>query len=68
MHGHRWFLKMGELSDASVSALNINASELISCDYSFYQGIDEKGQAQTGVKVSDISLTYESLPSQETLN
>ncbi len=65
MFGHRWFLKMGELSDSSVSALMSNASELIACNYAFHQGIDSKGQAQTNVRVSDIELTYDGLPSQE---
>lgn len=65
MFGHKWFLKLGELSDASITALMNDASELIYCNYSLYQGVDEKGQAQTNVRVSDITATYDGLPSQE---
>ena len=57
MFGHKWFLKMGELSDASLPALINNACELINCNYYFYQGIDGKGQAQELVRAGVIKFT-----------
>lgn len=65
MFGHKWFLKIGELSNSSISGLTKDANELINCSIAFHQGIDHKGQAQTGVYVGDIILTYDGLPSNE---
>lgn len=67
MFGHKWFLKIGELSNSSISGLIKDANELINCSISFHQGIDHKGQAQTGVYVGDIILTYDGLPANEVI-
>lgn len=67
MYGHRWFLRLGESSDANLFALMNEASELIHCDHSFYQGVDAKGQAQTNVRVGNIVATYDGLPSSDTI-
>lgn len=67
MFGHKWFLKIGELSDSSISGLIQDANELINCSISFHQGIDHKGQPQTGVYVGDIILTYDGLPSSDVI-
>lgn len=68
MFGHKWFLKIGELADASVLGLKQSANELIHCSVSFHQGVDYKGQAQTAVRAGDIVLTYDGLPSKEVIN
>lgn len=65
MFGHKWFLKIGELSDSSIYGLMQDANELINCSISFHQGTDHKGQAQTGVHVGDIILSYDGLPSND---
>lgn len=67
MFGHKWFLKIGELTDASMSGLIQSANELVHCSFSFHQGVDFRGQAQTGVRVGDIILTYDGLPSREVI-
>lgn len=67
MFGHKWFLKIGELTDASVIGLKRSANELVHCSVSFYQGIDYKGQVQTAVRAGDIVLTYDGLPSKEVI-
>jgi|GEM_PF-6774221 len=56
---------MGDSGDTGVSALASDGSELINCNYTLYQGIDGKGQVQTRVRVSDITLTYDGLPTSE---
>lgn len=65
MFGYKWFLRMGELVDASILGLIQDANELIHCSFSFYQGIDYRGQAQTSVRAGDIVLTYDGLPTRE---
>ena len=65
MFGHRWFLKIGELSDASILGLMHESNELVHCSYSFDQGIDFKGQAQTAVQSGGIVVTYDGLPTKE---
>lgn len=67
MFGHKWFLKIGELTDASISGLTQDANELVHCSFSFHQGMDLKGQAQTNVRAGDFILTYDGLPSQEVI-
>ncbi len=56
MFGHKWYLRIGELTDASILGLMQDANELIHCTYGMYQGIDFKGQAQTNVRVGDREL------------
>lgn len=67
MFGHKWFLKIGELTDASILGLNHNAHELTDCFYSFNQGIDTRGQAQTSVRTGDVVMTYDGLPTQDVI-
>ncbi|WP_418500562.1 type VI secretion system tube protein TssD [Culturomica massiliensis] len=65
MFGHKWFLKIGELSDSSISGLTQEANELINCTFSFSQGMDFRGQPQTRVNVDNLVLTYDGLPTQD---
>lgn len=67
MFGHKWFLRIGELTDASISGLIQGANELVHCSFSFHQGVDFRGQAQTGVRIGDFTLIYDGLPSQEVI-
>lgn len=68
MFGHKWFLRIGELTDSSMMGLTQGATELIHCSYSFHQGIDYKGQAQTDVRAGDIILAYDGLPTQDVID
>ena len=68
MYGHKWFLRLGELTDASIGGLLKDANELIHCDYSFAQGTDTKGQASTEVQGAGISLVYDGLPTNELIS
>ena len=65
MHGHRWFLRLGGLTNSSLAGLIQDANELIHCSYSLSQGTDYKGKPQTGIRVGDITLTYDGLPSND---
>lgn len=67
MFGHKWFLRLGELTDASMSGLIQSANELINCSFSFHQGVDFRGQAQTDVRMGDFILTYDGFPSREVI-
>lgn len=68
MYGHKWFLKIGELSDGSILGLMNDANELIHCSFSFNQGIDFKGQTQTEVRTGGLIVTYDGLPSKEIID
>lgn len=65
MTGTTWFLKLGELSDASITGLTSTGFELIDCQYSFFQGVDHLGKAETRTHLAGISLVYDGLPSSE---
>lgn len=68
MTGNRWFLTLGELSDASIAGLINSGFELLDCSYSLYQGLDERGRAQTNVRVDGLHLVYDGLPSSEIID
>ncbi|WP_068471609.1 type VI secretion system tube protein TssD [Saccharicrinis aurantiacus] len=67
MFGHKSFLRIGELTDGSISGLYTGGYELVSCRYSFGQGIDQKGQAQTEVRGGSIEINYGNVPPNELL-
>jgi hypothetical protein len=65
MTGYKWFLKMGELSDASRSGLISTAYELLDCQYGFYQEVDNFGKAETNVRLAGINIVYDGLPTSD---
>lgn len=67
MFGHKSFLRIGALSDSSISGLYKDSYELDSCSYSFSQGVDVNGKPQTEVRGGTIYLTYGGLPQDDML-
>lgn len=67
MYGYKTFLKIGELTDGSLTGLYRESYELANCKYSFSQGSDHKGKPQQDTKGGAISITYSGLPPQEIL-
>lgn len=65
MFGHKSFLRIGALSDSSISGLYKDSYELESCSYNFSQGVDANGKPQTEVRGGTIHLTYGSLPQSD---
>ena len=65
MFGHKCFLRIGKLSDSSISGLYRDSYELLNCDFGFLQGIDSNGKAQTEVKGGAISVTFPNIPKNE---
>ena len=62
MFGHRSFLKIGQLGDASIVGLFKESYELESCSYGFSQGVNVDGKAQTEVRGGLINVTIPGLP------
>ncbi|MDR2145207.1 MAG: type VI secretion system needle protein Hcp [Tannerella sp.] len=67
MFGHKTFLRIGQLTDGSLQGLYRESYELESCEYSFSQGYDHKGQPQSDTLGGAIHITYPGLPPQEIL-
>lgn len=68
MFGHKCFLRIGQLSDSSISGLYRESYELLSCNYAFSQGMDRNGKAQSDVQGGTLNLTYPNVPSNDLLN
>lgn len=68
MFGHKWFLKIGELSNSSISGLMQEANELINCTFSFSQEMDFRGQPQTRINVDNLVLVYDGIPTQDIID
>ena len=65
MFGHKSFLRIGELTDSSISGLYHDSYELVNCEFGFSQGVDANGKAQTEVKGGSISVTFANIPKDE---
>lgn len=65
MFGHKSFLKLGSLGDASIMGLYKESYELESCSFGFSQGVNTDGKAQTNVRGGAISVTIPGIPSNE---
>ena len=62
MFGHKSFLKIGELSDASIMGLYKDSYELEHCSYGFSQGVNVDGKAQTEVRGGTINIVIQGIP------
>lgn len=62
MFGHKSFLKLGALSDASIQGLYKDSYELQKCSYSFSKGINTDGKAQTEVRGGSINISISGIP------
>lgn len=67
MFGHKSFLRIGALSDSSISGLYKDSYELESCGFSFSQGLDVNGKPQTEVRGGTLYITYGGLPQNDML-
>lgn len=67
MFGHKSFLRIGALTDSSISGLYKESYELESCSYSFLQGVDTNGKPQTEVRGGTIQIVYAGLPQDDML-
>ena len=67
MYGYKAFLKIGELTDGSLTGLYREGYELAKCDYSFSQGSDYQGKPQMDVQGGSIYIIYSGIPPQEIL-
>lgn len=65
MFGHKSFLKLGPLDDSSIMGLYKESYELNSCHYSFSQGVNTDGKAQTEVRGGTISVSIPGIPATD---
>jgi hypothetical protein len=67
MFGHKSFLKIGPLADASLQGLYRESYELESCSYGFSQGVNVDGKAQTEVRGGTINVTIPGIPPNDVI-
>ena len=67
MFGHKAFLKIGTLGDASIMGLYKESYELERCHYSFSQGVNSDSKAQTEVRGGLINVTIPGIPPMDVL-
>ena len=65
MFSHKTYLKLGDFNGTDFMSLAKNGYELSSFEFSFQQGIDNKGKAATEVFGGSLSVTLPTLPSKE---
>jgi hypothetical protein len=65
MFGHKSFLRIGELSDSSISGLYRDSYELVNCEFGFSQGLDTNGKAQSEIRGGSIALTFANIPKDD---
>jgi hypothetical protein len=68
MFSHKTYLKPGEFKEVDINSLLKNDYEVANCEFSFQQGIDEKGKASTEVFGGSISLILPTFPSNEIID
>lgn len=68
MFGHKSFLRLGPLEDSSIVGLYKESYELERCTYSFSQGVNTDGKAQTNVRGGAINLTIPGIPPEDVIN
>lgn len=64
MFGHRSFLMLGSGGAADILSLIKGGYEVIDCEYSFNQGVNDKGKATTKVHGGTMKITLSQLPPQ----
>lgn len=62
MFGHKSFLKLGALEDASIQGIYRDSYELEGCSYGFSQGVNGDGKAQTEVRGGTINVAIPGIP------
>ncbi len=62
MFGHRSFLVLGAGGASEIMSLIKGGYEILDCNYSFNQGVDDKGRATTRVYGGIINITLSQLP------
>jgi hypothetical protein len=62
MYGHKSFLRLGTLDDASIQGLYKESYELSGCDFGFEQGVNVDGKAQSDVRGGNINATIAGIP------
>jgi len=65
MFGHRSFLILGGDSAADIKSLIKGGYEISKCNFTFQQGIDDKGRVSTRVYGGTIHIVLPQLPPQE---
>lgn len=65
MFNHKAYLKLGSTSGTDFMSLIKGAYELANFEFSFSQGIDEKGKPATEVQGGNIRITIPNLPTKE---
>ncbi|KGN69355.1 hypothetical protein HQ40_07075 [Porphyromonas gulae] len=68
MFGHRSFLRIGSLNDASIKGLLTDGLELEKFSYSFDQAVDIHGKVQGEVRSGTLQLTFANLPTNEVID
>lgn len=66
MFGHRSFLMLGG-GAADIKSLIKEGYEVLDCNFSFNQGVDEKGKATTKVYGGILNITLSQLPPQDVI-
>jgi hypothetical protein len=67
MFGHKSFLRIGELTDASITGLYRDGYELDRCNYGFSQNVNSDGKAQSGVRGGQINVTIPGIPPMDVI-
>ncbi len=65
MFNHKAYLKLGSTEGTDFLSLAKGAYELANFEFSFSQGIDEKGKPATEVQGGNIQVTIPNLPTKE---
>ncbi|GAD06354.1 hypothetical protein PORCRE_2087 [Porphyromonas crevioricanis JCM 15906] len=68
MFGHRSFLRIGSLNDASIKGLLMEGMELEKFSYSFDQAVDVHGKVQGKVRSGTLQLVFANLPPNEIID
>ncbi|GAD08315.1 hypothetical protein HQ45_03035 [Porphyromonas crevioricanis] len=68
MFGHRSFLRIGSLNDASIKGLLMEGMELEKFSYSFDQAVDVHGKVQGEVRSGTLQLVFANLPPNEIID